>query len=239
MTSKENQQLTTIVKQVAKQLTGYELDDSFKDDVGNWRAGLRGPDGARIVFDLTWKRGRLSIHATVPGDLVDVRRLLDSLPRITVAPGADPAHIAAEIERCLLPGYVPKLAAARRAAAEFSAERTACQVAMAELAQLTGDPAVVGWRMDFDRPEFYAWGGATGGSVHVMGQPSNDGPSFAAKLERLTLYEASALLATLRQLRSSVPPPPADQLCQHAVTVTPPPPAPDDSPESETERRRR
>jgi hypothetical protein len=71
MTSKENQQLTTIVKQVAKQLTGYELDDSFKDDVGNWRAGLRGPDGARIVFDLTWKRGRLSIHATVPGDLVD------------------------------------------------------------------------------------------------------------------------------------------------------------------------
>lgn len=91
-----------------------------------WAVELHGPDGVEFVFDIAepWRRkaGRIEIRLSVPDELRQAWNYSkDRLPKIGVAPAKNPAKIAADIKRRLLPDALAFLATLRERKAETDA----------------------------------------------------------------------------------------------------------------------
>lgn len=106
--------LRTITTEVARLLSGLtgqqwqaRLDTEGSDS--SWRQNIDGPDQAAIFVSNTWGgKGRIHLSGSFPHDVRFSYQ--EQRPTITVAETTTPERIAKEIQRRLLPEYLPLLA---------------------------------------------------------------------------------------------------------------------------------
>lgn len=121
-----------VAEAVSRHLDGYHVPLTAPD----LPPRLAGPDGAELVF--TEDRGRVRVVGVLPVDYHPVCRT-----RLSIGVSADrePAAIAGDIARRLLPGYVSELAASR----EWLAEQDRRRDAHATRVQAIRDAVPVAW----------------------------------------------------------------------------------------------
>lgn len=106
--------LSAVVKDVAAELailTGHpwQLRRDTEGEDSSWRQYVEGPDQAAIFVSNTWGgKGRIHLSGSFPQDAHFSYQ--EQRPSITVAETAAPERIAKEINRRLLPEYLPLLA---------------------------------------------------------------------------------------------------------------------------------
>ena len=105
--------LATVAKAVAAELTiltgqSWQMRRDTDGSDSSWRQNIEGPDQAAIFVSNTWAgKGRLSLSGNFPHDVHFGYQ--ETRPSITVSESATPQRIAKEIQRRLLPDYLPLL----------------------------------------------------------------------------------------------------------------------------------
>ncbi len=180
---------------IVRQIVGC-LPGAWSIDADTYSVVARGEEGEAICFDVIEHQGRLSIS----GSFGDCNAYLDyqaKRPKITVDAGRDPAIIAREIERKVLPDYRELLASARHHKALTEARQARIQATIegvtaalgGTVTQVSHSPnnfcGMVGVSSKTERTHIYAEGN------------SEDDYGITLRLSGLTLEQVQAIAATL------------------------------------------
>ncbi len=162
-----------------------------------WASIVR--DGARLVFYFdTWKK-RIRISGAFPRDFAPYGKTFE----ITVAADRPAAAVAKDIERRLLPEYLPAAAQAIERQADWDNRNAAARALTKELAAMIGSKpdGGDGWRSRGAEHSFrlYGTGGELEGFYLLAEVSTSDDNAVDFRLNRCSIALARDLLQTIRR----------------------------------------